>query len=123
MPHEPNGMVCSHVLLTFALLAFSGSMDSMLPQMWLRSSRATSEFALCCVQIVDRVKMHFDPTLCPAAYNDGLAMTSKYPYPFGVDPTWHGTRTELQFLNSVKMKLSILLGADGHCCFVGCCVQ
>ena len=58
--------------------------------------------------------MHFQPDLCPEAFSDGLAMTSSQPYPFGIDPTWHGTRTELQFLNSVKMKLSILLGED-HC--------
>ena len=62
------------------------------------------------VQINDRAQMHFQPELCPEAFSDGLAMTSSQPYPFGIDPTWHGTRTELQFLNSVKMKLSILLG-------------
>lgn len=43
------------------------------------------------------------------AYTVGLV---KYrdPYPFGVDPSWRGSRTELPYLNSLKMKMSILLG-------------
>jgi V-type H+-transporting ATPase subunit a len=29
---------------------------------------------------------------------------------FGVDPVWHGSRSELSFLSSLKMKMPILLG-------------
>ncbi|WVZ26255.1 hypothetical protein V8G54_004799 [Vigna mungo] len=31
-------------------------------------------------------------------------------YPFGVDPNWLGSRSEFPFLNSLKMKMSILFG-------------
>lgn len=59
----------------------------------------------------NRVDMAFDEELCPSAFKDGLQMkTPASPYPFGIDPTWHGTRTELEYLNSLKMKISIILG-------------
>ena len=60
--------------------------------------------------LTDRTAMELDPSLCPEVFSVGLERTTDTPYAVGIDPTWHGTRTELQYLNSVKMKLSIILG-------------
>ena len=31
-------------------------------------------------------------------------------YPMGVDPIWYSSKNELQFMNSLKMKIAVILG-------------
>jgi len=31
-------------------------------------------------------------------------------YPIGIDPTWYLSTNELSFMNSLKMKISVILG-------------
>ena len=46
----------------------------------------------------------------PAANQSVTGVSNGHVYPFGVDPAWHGADNALIFMNSMKMKLSIIIG-------------
>ncbi|KAK9799428.1 hypothetical protein WJX73_009975 [Symbiochloris irregularis] len=61
-------------------------------------------------ELSDRVAIAFNPSLCPSANKGLVPGRGSGPYAMGVDPTWHGTKTELPYLNSLKMKMSVIIG-------------
>jgi len=46
---------------------------------------------------------------------------STYSYPFGIDYMWAGTANELDFEDSIKMKMSVIIGVIQM--FLGICLS
>ena len=42
--------------------------------------------------------------------NENVNIKEDWVYPFGVDPLWYSGKNELVYLNSLKMKLSVIFG-------------
>lgn len=45
-----------------------------------------------------------------SCYNHAALMREDCTYPVGVDPIWYLAKNELTYMNSLKMKLSVILG-------------
>jgi len=43
---------------------------------------------------------------------NGMMKDPDCVYPFGIDPTWYGAAKEINFINSLKMKVSVILGVS-----------
>ena len=46
----------------------------------------------------------------PHSEGEQISLKSDCTYPIGVDPSWYLGKNELTYMNSLKMKLSVILG-------------
>lgn len=105
------------VLLFVALLVctFEGRLRKMPEMEALHSGRYVlllmSFFAVFCGLMYNDF-MSIPLNLFDSCYNksSGLRKDPNCVYPVGIDPIWYGTKQELIFLNSFKMKFSVIVG-------------
>ncbi|KAL0351812.1 UNVERIFIED_CONTAM: V-type proton ATPase subunit a2 [Sesamum calycinum] len=113
---QPGNNVATHIWLRSEKLgdimemAFGGRYVIMMMALFsIYTGLIYNEFFSVPFELFGRSAYDCRDSTCRDASTLGLIKV-RHTYPFGVDPKWHGTRSELPFLNSLKMKMSILLG-------------
>eukprot|EP00250_Pteridium_aquilinum_P011093 c19833_g1_i2 orf=605-2590(+) len=92
-------------------MAFSGRYVILLMAVFsIYTGLIYNEFFSVSFPIFGSSAYHCRDASCSDTSTRGLVRTQSSPYWFGVDPVWHGSSSELPFLNSLKMKMSILIG-------------
>ncbi|KAK4255033.1 hypothetical protein QN277_008087 [Acacia crassicarpa] len=102
--------LCTQKLGSFMEMLFGGRYVLLLMALFsIYCGLVYNEFFSVPFHIFGRSAYECRDTSCRDAQTAGL-LKRHDTYPFGVDPSWRGSRSELAFLNSLKMKMSILLG-------------
>ncbi|PVD38770.1 hypothetical protein C0Q70_01393 [Pomacea canaliculata] len=76
-------------------------------------SKSTNIFGSSCENALENNEML---TLDPL-----ISFRKHYPYPIGVDPVWQPAKNKIAFLNSLKMKLAVIIGITQM--FFGICLS
>jgi len=73
------------------------------------SSAATEIFGKSCYTVMETSK---EDSEIIYAHRPDVAPGNECVYPFGFDPIWFRTEQEIAFMNSFKMKMSVILGVS-----------
>lgn len=76
-------------------------------------SKATNIFGSSWYPLYDNrtLDVPVERQLDPMAHSaNATGMFVGYPYPFGIDPVWQVSHNLIVFTNSLKMKMSIIIG-------------
>ena len=106
------------LLLGFALWIYwagKASADALTPHLWankhfLLLMGIFSTFCGFCYNDYGSTPLYMFGRSCYDCVDDQCVQKEGCVYPIGVDPTWYLSVQELTFMNSLKMKLSVIFG-------------
>ncbi len=116
-PAHTPGWPCSPAHIATYRIARPAAVEPQAARATLRAVVACAA-AAAAAQYPGYAPASFDPRNCQVwggeikwgGGNSLYPLEGTHVYYMGMDPIWHGRRTELSYFNSVKMKMSIILG-------------